>query len=135
MFHQRTPRILRSVATAAILWIGVSGCDEGTSDEEVERALPCNLADDECAALPIAADAFAVIESMDIDPDEADVELVEDASRLESLDPADEPASGDALGLKAEEPPPVAQRFSCSGNGSVSCCCFWDGDYWGCGCV
>jgi hypothetical protein len=115
-----------------MLWIGVSGCDEGTSDDEVERALPCNLADEECAALPEAAEAFAVLESMDIDPDEANVELVEGPHHVEAEDPADEPWSADAL--KSEEPPPQEQKFSCSGNDSATCCCFWDGDYWGCGC-
>jgi hypothetical protein len=115
-----------------MLWIGVSGCDERTSDEEVERALPCNLADEECAALPEAADAFAVLESMDIDPDEADVELVEDAYLASGLDRAG--AAPRADDLKSEEPPPEEQRWTCNGGGGVMCCCLWDGDIWGCYC-
>jgi hypothetical protein len=133
MLHQRASRFLRSATAAAMLFLGVSACDRDVSDEEIARALPCNLADEECAALPIAADAFVVLESMNIDPDEANVELVEDLQDALDEVPEDEPWSANAL--KIEEPPPEAQAYSCNGDFAVvRCCCFWDGPAWGCIC-
>ena len=124
MVHERSPRLLQCAVAATLLAIGVTACDHSTSDEEVARALPCNLADEECAALPVAADAFALLESMDIDLDETDVELVDDPSDVEAEDPADEPSIG---ALKAKEPPPQAALAFCRHNEGVTCCCFMGG--------
>jgi hypothetical protein len=129
--YHNAPRVLRHAAAAAILWLGIAACDASGPDDDVARSLPCNLADEDCAAQPEAADALVVLESMDVDLDVADVELLEDASQLEGMDAADGPASFDAFAIEERR---VEQKFSCSGNGSATCCCFWDGDYWGCGC-
>jgi hypothetical protein len=128
MLHQ-APRVLRSLAAMAVLCL-FAACDDSAPDD-VARSLPCSLDDEECAALPGAAEALTLVQSMNpgVDVDPADVELVEDASQLEGLDQE----AIDAL--TSGERPPVAQKFSCSGNDSATCCCFWDGPYWGCGCI
>lgn len=132
MPHRNIHPTLRLAVTAAMLLIGVAACDASRpDDDDTSRSLPCSLAEEDCAALPGAADALVLIESMDVDVDAADVELLEDASQLEGMETADGPASFDAFAIEERR---VEQKFSCSGNDSVTCCCFWDGDYWGCGC-
>jgi hypothetical protein len=115
-----------------MLFLGVAACDRDASDEEIARALPCDLQDEECAALPIAAGAFEVLESMDVDPDEVEVMLLE---WPDDVDPADEPSNGFAL--TSEAPPPVFQNSSCNSVGGPRCCCYWGDvdDRWGCWCT
>jgi hypothetical protein len=131
MRNDHTPRFFRFVAATAMLWIGATACDSTTTpDGDVARSLPCNLADEDCAALPAAADAFVLLGSLDVDVDEVDVELVEDLD--EAMDAADGPQSIDRLTI--ELPPPEEQRWACNGGDGVMCCCLWDGPEWGCYC-
>lgn len=110
---------------AAALLMGAVGCDEG--DEAAARELPCDLADPACAARPDAVGALALLDSLGVDVEAAEVELVD-------VLPEGEPADARPLTLKAEDPRPQAQRWTCNSNSSYSCCCYWDGPTWGCGC-
>jgi hypothetical protein len=122
MSQQSTSRLLR-LAAAAILALALPACDDDRTDPQHARELPCNLADDECAARPAAADAIAVLEAMGIDPDHTDVQLVNDPHLISGIEPTDEPAGPDAL--KSEDPTPIGNS-SCNGAGATFCCCFWD---------
>ena len=112
------------------LTLAVPACDELPADAEAD-ALPCNLADEACAARPGAADAVAVLAAMGLYADAVDVELVEDPHLVSGIDPADAPAGPDAL---ADDVDPVG-RSSCNGSGATFCCCYWDGPWWGCACT
>jgi len=120
--------------TAALLSIGVPACATPDPNDETPRELPCNLLDDDaCAALPGAAEALALLDSMDVDLNEVQVELVELPDNIGDEAPADAPTNPDRL--ESVEPPPQEQRVSCNNNGEYNCCCYWDGPKWGCGCV
>ena len=114
-------------AAAALLALALPACDDDRTDPQHARELPCNLADDECAARPAAADAVAVLEAMGIDPDHTDVQLVDDPHLISGIEPTDDPAGPDAL--KSEDPTPIG-KSSCNGAGATFCCCFWDGPWW-----
>jgi hypothetical protein len=131
MIDRKTPRLLR-FAAVAMLFIGVAACDEATTpDDDVMRSLPCNLAEEECAGLPAAAEAVVLLESLDVDVERVDVELVEDVDEAEDAASVGDRSIDD---LTSELPPPEEQRWTCNGGDGVMCCCLWDGPEWGCYC-
>lgn len=120
------------LAALAVLWLGVAACDEAsTPDDDVARSLPCDLVEEDCAALPAAADAVVLLESLHVDVERVDVELVEDVDALEDGASVSDRSIDD---LTSELPPPEEQRWVCNGGDGVMCCCLWDGPEWGCYC-
>jgi hypothetical protein len=153
-------RTLYTATLAIFVGASITACDTEDGSDDEPREVQCNLSDPECMALPEAAEAITVVESMDIDPDEADIELrvvvdaevaelfsSEDETVLESIDDANDAnadappvgphAHGDSL-VRPLDPVALAGAHATScpnGPSGVCCTCVWgDGYEWGCAC-
>lgn len=124
---------LRLRLGAALLCLGAGACDGEASDPASPLALPCDLADEDCGSHPGAADAVALLEAMNIDPDAATVQL-RTAPYQPTIDPANAPAGIDALESVPPDPQAMGPAWSCNNNDVCSCCCRWGGAAWGCTC-
>jgi len=153
-------RTLGTTIVAIILGAGAIGCDTQDEGHGEPREIQCNLSEPECMELPEAAEAITVVESMGIDPDEADIvlEVVVDEDVAELFSSEDELASVDevdAVDVNVDAPPagshaygdalldpldtallPGGHATSCPNGPSNLCCtCVWgDGYSWGCAC-